>query len=422
MLWKPDRDLRPLADAIRPGVTACLEALGASVPDVTVVGSGSGPPCQVVGAHIVLSDALLGPDLYVGEDATRPPALALDRFRRATGLVAEAALMHAHAAELDMPVEALRDAWWGVGRAAEAVDRGLPALGWLWAPLADLLTQPGTSCATAPRRMAWWFRFLRETRRPAGDADAVPVDAWAAFGLWLRDRQRGPLAACPLPLDPAPATPPPGSPWVAPALSLWPLRLTGGAAGTTWSATGGAFAGATHLAPGGDGVAVLGAVTGSELAVTAGPAGPVGAWSLASGHFGAHVGAARGVELTLGRAGRVELTGADAFVGPPTQAVLAMADQYGVSGAASGTWRLVSVAPDGRSGVLTLHGIDGDATVHPRSGHGFALPAGDWLEPVRGVLRMLDGRPIRWTLDGARLVTRVDLGGTEMAFHFEPGA
>ena len=58
--------------------------------------------------------------------------------------------------------------------------------------------------------------------------------------------------------------------------------------------------------------------------------------------------------------------------------------------------------------------------MHPRKGGGFALPAGDWLEPVRAVLAMLDGRQIAWTLEtDGRLILRVDLSGTEMAFTFE---
>ena len=76
--------------------------------------------------------------------------------------------------------------------------------------------------------------------------------------------------------------------------------------------------------------------------------------------------------------------------------------------------------PDGTSGSLALRGLDGDAAVHPRTGGGFALPAGDWLEPVRAVLGMLDGRRVEWTLDAdGRLILCVDLAGTEMAFTIE---
>ncbi|MEC7947044.1 MAG: hypothetical protein VX265_05710, partial [Myxococcota bacterium] len=104
-----------LVEAIADDVQAILERTGADVPPLRVSISGSSRPCQLVGDQIVLDEGLLGPDLHVGPDAARAattPALALDRFRRATGLVAEGALIHAAAARIGQPVEALRDAFW----------------------------------------------------------------------------------------------------------------------------------------------------------------------------------------------------------------------------------------------------------------------------------------------------------------------
>ena len=421
--WPTRGPAHPQVHAIAADAEAILGRTGVPVPPLRVVVSGSGGPCQLVGDLIVLDEALIGPDLHVGGDAARlasAPALALDRFRRATGLVVEGALMHAAARDLEMPVEGIRGAWWAVGPAAEAVDRAAPELGWLWSDLADLLAEPGSSVAAHPRRAAWWFRYL--DGRGARPADTTRVDAteWARFGHWVRDLGAGPAAGCPVPLERAPAQPPPTLPVVAESLSHHVFALPGGAVGARWTTTPGELAGTVAAAAGGSALAVLGNVSAAPIALVAQHPGPVGPWALASGHFGARVGAARGIELHLGPDGTAELTGADAFVGPPTREVLALADQFGVSGSATGRWRLTQLAADGQRGQLVLQGLDGDAAVHPRKGGGFALPAGDWLQPVRAVLGMLDGRPLDWRFDPAgRLILRVDLTGTEMAFSFE---
>jgi hypothetical protein len=408
-------------DAIADDVEAVLGRTGVPVPPLRVSITGSGPPSQLVADQIVLHPDLLGPDLLAGPDRHRPPALALDRFRRATGLVVEGALVHASAQATDLPVEAIRDAWWAVGPAAEAVDRAAPALGWLWPSLADLLAHPTTSMAAHPRRAAWWFRYLDGAGGRPDDPSQVPAPAWAAFGAWLRDRARGPLATCPLPMDLASACAPGDAPETLASLSHLPLLLPGGSQGARWSAGGGHLHGDVAAPAGGAARAVLGAVAPAAPGLQAQPPGPVGTWALASGHFGARVGAARGVELRLADDGTAELTGADAFVGPPTRELLAMAEQFGVSGSATGTWRLLGVDGSGAGGRLAVRGLDGDAAVHPRKGGGFALPAGDWLQPVKAVLAMLDDRPVAWSLGpaGQRLTMRVDLSGTEMAFAFD---
>lgn len=415
--WPAGSTWTSLADAIRPGVQSGLSALGLAEPTLTVKeGRPDGPLASWSGDVLSLHGSLAGPTMHAEGDepsASGAPELAMDRWRRTTGLVLEAAILVTEGAARSVPVQELAENWYLRATAANRVDGACPALGWLWGPLAGLLADPTSSALQDPRRLAWWLRA-----HP--DADEVLPDApsWASFGLWLRDRQRGPLATCPIPLPMAPPAPPSqqGSP--AHALSHRILQLQGGTNGAQWTPSHGAIAGAATVPAEETAVVALGLVEAGVVSVAATPSPPVGTWSLASGHFGAHVGAARGVELTLSANGRAELTGADAFVGPPTRELLAMADKYGVSGSATGRWRLTACNEASDEGALVLLGLEGDATVHPRSGHGFAFPAGQWLDPVRGVLRTLDGRAIRWTRAGPAMTLRVDLNGTELAFEF----
>jgi len=418
--WPTRGPTLPVVHAIADDVEGILGRIGTELPDLRVSITGANQACQLVGDLIVLDATLLGPDLYAGRDAQRPPGLALDRFRRATGLVVEGALVHAAAVALDQPVEAMRDAWWAVGPAAEAVDRAAPDLGWLWPSLADLLSAPGASMAAAPRRAGWWFRYLDHVGARPADPTVVDAVRWAAFGQWLRQRGAGPGASCPVALERAAPSSPDALPPTAASLSHQPLALPGGEVGTRWTTQYGELAGTVAAAAGTTSEAILGNVSAAPIELTAHAPGPVGQWSLSSGHFGTRVGAARGVELRLEPGGAAELTGADAFVGPPTRELLTLAEQFGVSGSATGSWCLARIGADGQRGQLSVRGLDGDAAVHSRSGGGFALPAGDWLQPVRAVLAMLNDRPIDWRMaDERNLELRVDLSGTEMAFAFE---
>jgi hypothetical protein len=415
--WPSGSTWTSLADAIRPGVQSGLSALGLPEPTLTVqVGPPGGPLAGWSGDVLILHGSLAGPTMHAKGDAPDgggPPELAMDRWRRATGLVLEAAILTAAAEERSVPVAELAESWHAQAAAADAVDRVSPALGWLWGPLAGLLAHPSASALDHPRRLAWWLRA-----HPDADDSLPEAASWASFGKWLRDRHWGPLASCPLPLPMAAPARPSNEPGPARALSHHILELQGGTNGTRWSASHGAIAGTSTIPADQTIVAVLGVTEAAVVGVAPAASPPVGTWALTSGHFGAHVGAARGVELTLSANGRAELTGADAFVGPPTRELLAMADKYGVSGSATGRWRLTACNETSDAGALTLMGLDGDATVHPRSGHGFAFPAGQWLDPVRGVLKTLDGRAIRWTRDGPAMTLRVDLNGTDLAFEF----
>ena len=404
--WPPA--WRPLADALAPGLAAG-DALAWPAAGLFVE-EGPAPP-----GRLGLDPGLREGPLFQGEDADLQAAGlpgALDRFRRLTGLVLEAgALLGAHGpAAWDDP--------WAWAAAALAVDRAVPALGWLQGAAVGLARRPEESAD--PRRLAWYLRWA------AANGGEVPPreEDWARFGLWVRDRARGPLSTLWAPVDPIPPRPLTASEWQAAPRSHRVLALEGGAAGRTFSLRGpGALVGQTAASPGQVGLALAGSVRGGALLLRREGAGPQGSWTLRSGAYGTTVGAARGVELTLHEDGRLDLVGADAFVGRLTPALLDMAQQVGVSGEADGRWALSSLSADGRSGLLRVSGLSlGTATLHPRKGRRYALPADDLLGPVRSVLALLNEVPLRWTLGldegGPTLTLAAPWGGAALEFFF----
>jgi len=139
--------------------------------------------------------------------------------------------------------------------------------------------------------------------------------------------------------------------------------------------------------------------------------------------MGGQFGSARGVSLTLRGDGRASLTAADGFVGPATRDVLDMAQQYGVSGSADGRWRLTGIDERRTSGTIRVSGLhSGVATVHGRGGGGFALPAEEWLAPVRQFLQMVEAVELRWALleGGQKMrMSARGLAGLELRFSRE---
>lgn len=401
--WPDEERWQALGAAVTPGIALASPHL--TVPsEVRVVPGAPGHAARWADeGTVALSPLLLGPELFVGPDAalaSRAPAgVALDRFRRATGALLEAAQLSTATPTL-----------WAWAAAADAVDRALPALGWLAPAAWGLAHEPERSAADAPRRAAWWRRFARRQGLP--ESDPTP-EGWAAFGAWCRDTRTGPAAALGLDLGAAPPLP-----WGHP-LPVGPLahgvrRLPAGDGAQIVTGVSAFPRGHTN-----GGVVVLGVLhPGGKAEVVAG--GPVGRWALSSGHFGTQVGAARGVELRLSRTGRAELVAADGFVGPPTASVLALAEQFGVSGATSGRWEVVSLEPGPGRGTFRVQGFRArDGTVHPRQGHGFALPASQWLEPVQAFLDLLAGQDLRYAVDNDGLVVEADLAGQPLQLRLE---
>ena len=337
-----------------------------------------------------LSGAALGPAVLLPQDTWLAElGLPLDRWRRTIAALTEAAVLHALDARHGVP-DTPWDRTLRIGQAAHLVDTADPHLGHAWAPAVRLLQSPERSLHDQPRGALFWRRFTQETGPPS-------EARWHAFVQHVRDRAKGPASTLPVAVPPAQPTDFSRSLQLAP-LSARPVRRTLRTAGRAWSVDGPGLPERLHPQDGVDTV-IFSSVAGGVLALSRDQKGPLGAWRLDSGGMGNHFGAARGVTLTLSASGKATLTAADGFVGPTTRGVLDMADQYGVSGSADGSWRLVSIDEDARSGRLRVQGLHaGMATVHGRGGGGFALPAEEWLEPARHFLRMLETVPLNWTL------------------------
>lgn len=409
-----------LRDAVQPAVNALCDAISAEwsrpvVPPDVVTGT-PGTLATHTPAGVALDPTLTGPHVVPPDHAPTVPALALDRWRLTIGALAEAAALaalHAHRGPSDGPLETA----WRVGLAADAVDSADPALGWAWAPAVSLLQEPGIPLPQRPRAALWWARYTGHTG-PDAPCPRPDAAAWTAFGRWLRDPAHGPAAALPTPVAPA------SIPWLtAFELAPWshafverPLRP----AGRPWTVDGPVHPTALDPQDAADTV-VFGTLDGGRVQLTRATEGPLGTWRLDSGGMHGQVGSARGVTLRLQADGRASLTAADGFVGPATARLLEMADQYGVSGSADGRWRLTGLHGD--RGTLRVSGLHtGAATVHGRGGLGFALPAEEWLAPVRHFLQMVEAVPLAWALSdgGHRLtVTAPDLGGLELRFSRE---
>ena len=274
---------------------------------------------------------LLGPGARTpGDQAwaqTHPDldTLALDRWRRAAGLVLEGVFLAGLRERIgaDLP-----HAWWTVGAAAEAVDRAAPELGWLWPEAADLLLCPEVGLSAAPRRAGWLFRWLNHEGGTwqLGERPELDEATWAGFGAWLEDLSHGPAAGSPVSLSRGLARPPDDT--ALPPLSHHRLHLEAQAAGAVFHLPSG-----PRALSGGEAVeALVGSLRGGSLDLHSEPLIPLGGWVLAGGTVAERPGAARGIELELFADGHIDVVFADAFAGPPTPYLLGLAKQLGVSG------------------------------------------------------------------------------------------
>jgi len=385
--------------SLRAQVQPAVDALCERIPDLEVkplavrAGESGGPLTARDTQRVYLSSDALGPQMVRAQDQWLADlGLPLDRWRRTIAALTEAAVLNA----LDQRHGLPEDDWQHtlrVGLAAHLVDTADPHLGHAWPSAARLLRAPHHTLHDHPRAAMYWVRFADVS----GPAPLPTPDRWHAFALHCRDLSRGPAATLPVPITPKPPDAFSRSLTLAP-LSALAVTRTPRQAGRPWTVHGPGLP--TQLDPQ-DGVqtSIFSSVTGGILHLRREDQGPLGTWRLDSGGMGNHIGAARGVSLHLHSDGRATLTAADGFVGPTTRGVLDMAEQYGVSGSADGSWRLVSIDDNGQSGRLRIQGLHtGMATVHGRGGGGFALPAEEWLAPTRHFLRILETVPLRWTL------------------------
>ncbi len=389
----------PAWQALRAQVQPAVDALCERIPGLDVrplavrAGGTNGPLSRRATEEIYLSSDALGPQVIRTRDQwLADQGLPLDRWRRTIAALTEGAVLHA----LDQRHGPAEDDWQNtlrVGLAADLVDTADPHLGHAWAPAVRVLQSPHLTIHDHPRTALFWVRFAQVS----GPSPRPTPDLWHAFAHHCRDPRRGPAATLPVPI--AASSPDAFSKHLTMApLSARVLNCPLRQAGRSWSVDGPGRP--LQLDPH-DGAHTLlfSSVAGGTLHLRRDDQGPLGRWQLNSGGMGNHFGAARGVSLHMRPDGRATLTAADGFVGPTTRGVLDMADQYGVSGSADGTWRLVSIDTTGRSGRLRIQGLHtGMATVHGRGGGGFALPAEEWLAPTRQFLQMLEAVPLQWTL------------------------
>lgn len=424
--WPDDPRWQELSRAVQPAISGALPALERALqrpvrlPERIVVGTPDLDLWSLDGTLLRLHPELVADGVWwSGHQALLDAglhALALDRWRATIGAVLEACAVTTLGDSPAGPV----DAAWQLGRAAHAVDTADPHLGWLRPSAVFLLTRPGDGLMQHPRAAAWWLRFCGATD-PSQPPPTPTPEAWTAFGRHIRDRHRGPSSALPVPVPPAAPIP-----WTTPvALAPWshlPMQRGIQPAGRSWTVHGPVSPVQLEPSDAADEV-LFGTCTGGALVLEARADGPVGIWRLDSGAMGGQVGSARGVSLTLRGGGAASLTAADGFVGPVARSALDMADQYGVSGSADGRWRLTGLSEDRRSGTLRVSGLhSGMATVHGRGGGGFALPAEEWLAPVRGFLQMLEPVPLSWRVHdgGQRLILSApSLAGLELRFSRE---
>lgn len=396
----------PLRAVLEPAL-ARLDLRPRTLPEI-LPGWPGGPRLSPVGLH--LDPALLGPGLRHPDDEEWAEAqphlagLALDRWRRAAGLVLEGIALAALEEEVGAPLPL---AWWTLGPAAEAVDRAAPALGWLWPEAADLLARPEEGLAAAPRRAAWLVRWFRESGRPwaLGERPALDAATWSDFGRWLEDPVHGPAGRAPLPLPRGSARPTGAAP-LAP-LSHHRLRRAAGAAGLALRWPGGG----RDLAADEVVELLVGSVEGGLLALDEQSVLPTGTWRLSGGSVGERPGAARGIELTLHADGRIDLVFADAFAGPATAYLLDLGRQLGVSGTGQGRYRVVSAHGPGR-GALVFDALEpGLLSVHPRFSGRFVLPAEAVLGPVSRALQVMKEVPWAFQVEGEELRLSAEVKG-----------
>lgn len=408
--WPDETAWQTLADPLRSVLDPALERLSLrplTLPPVVAAEPGG---ARVGAAGIRLDPALLGPgtwhpdDLDWAEGHPHLAALALDRWRRAAGLVLEGVALAALHEGVGAP---LPDTWWTIGPAAEAVDRAVPELGWLWPEAADMLFHPEIGMMAEPRRAAWLVRWFRQTDRPwpLGERPDLADADWSAFGAWLEDLSHGPAAGCPVPLLRGPAREP-HHVELAP-LSHHRVHLSAGAAGATARWPGGVRALAAEEVV----EAFVGTVHGGPLDVELDPLLPLGTWVLAGGTVGERPGAARGIELELHSDGSIDVIFADAFAGPPTPYLLGLAKQLGVSGTGTGRFHVVRADSPGHGALVFDDLSPGLLSVHPRFSGRFSLPAETVLGPVNKALAAMVGKVWDFRVEAEELRLETELFG-----------
>lgn len=389
--------LRPIRDTL----DAAVQRLPSSRPLPVTVGAVPGFS-QFRDGWLVLSDALAGPDLHHPHEP-RCPIPPLDRWRRAAACVLEHVSLQAVADAVSLQPT---DSWAWIGAAIHMADQTAPQLGIADLDVAtavqtgDLEQYPRAGVAVY---RAWaaagedpWQRARYVLR-----GGLISPKEWLEIGRWVLDASGASAAlAAPIPRVPDADIPLTLGAWRWQPL-LIPAHARGGLIDTERAA-----AVAEPWAVGGSPHRTLGVAAAGGGALIAKSGGPVGTWVVSSAEGFGQVMGARGVTFRFDASGRVEITFADAFVGP--LAALAMAEEVGTSGVASGKWRVdgpqLLAFQDINALGLTMHGRRRDRFALPARGFGFdalltALGEGAWGWHEQADRLVLRGRVLGGSVD-----------------------
>jgi len=363
---------------------------------------------QLDGTDLVLSTALLGPDMH--HPSEPQGTLRLDRWRRAACAIAEGTALVALAEVVGAPADP--SDWRWLGAALEAVDR---ACAELQLGLSDLVraaeqADPGAD----PRQGVAVFRALRRlghdpwaiaTAWLTGES-APDAALWLQIGTWILGPGLAAEVSVPVDLPDRVDIPTQVSPWSWARLEV-PAHRRGGliqAQGDVIVQQAWASGGQPHRTLAG------GLEQGGHLSPAVG--GPVGTWENVSAQGFGQVFGVRGITWTLHPDGRLELLLADAFAGPPE--AVEMAEQVGTSGVAPGRW---SVAGERsiRFGELVTSGL----TMHGRDASPFALPAAGGLGQV---LQAIQEGAWSWRIQQGELFLSGRMMGGELEMRFVPAS
>ena len=392
--------LAPVSDLLNRGAALLPEAETLYVTVGEVPGYS-----QRQGTTLVLSDLLLGPHLHhPAEDGPLPP---LDRWRRAAGQTVEAAAILG--IERAVPAPAGED-WRWVGLAMDMVQVVAPAL-----RIADegiaLAVMTGFPGAY-PRAGAAVMRALRHGGQDPWQrglellrGGVLSAAEWLQIGEWVLD-PGGARALLPLPVDRV------GEIDIPCAIDAWrwqPLTIPPHRRGGRIEVEGPgqvldhwAVANQTHR--------TLAGATDDVVQLWPSSGGPLGAWKVTSAEGFGQVMGAKGLYLEFEGSGRVQVTFADAFVGP--LAAVRMAEEHGTSGQVLGRW---NVAGAYRLGFEKLDGSS--LTMHSRGG--FMMPASGF--GLASWLQALEAAPWAWQVNGDRLVLRGQMHGAWMDVRLRRG-
>lgn len=388
------------ASVLLAPVRALVEEAAALLPEAAplhVTVGHTGGYARREGNLLILSELLEGPHAAHPEEPDGELA-PLDRWHRAAGeILEEAAVSGIEAAVGRGRVED----WRWVGLAMEMVDTVAPTLGWGLAgvKLAIETGAPGLEPRAGVAAMkAWRAREVDPWHRVRDllEGGVVSPSEWLELGRWVME-PGGAASLLPVPVARV------GSLELPCAIGPWrwapitaPPHKRGGRIDVAGPGTVQEPWAAAHLVH-----ETLAASTEGVVELRPSSGGPVGRWVVTSAEGFGQVMGARGMHLELDASGRVQLTFADAFVGP--LAAVKLAEEEGTSGLTRGRW---AVAAPHR---IRFMGLEASQLTLSEQQGGYRMPSrsfgiGPWISA-------LVASPWAWQVNGERLVLRGQMLG-----------